>query len=106
MSQAGKVDGLKPQMEGRMVRTQRYKYCIYNRGIHRESLVDLQADPGETQNLAADPACRTILLKHRELLAEFGRQHNDPLVPALLAGNVKPIPFPSHDDEQRSKKQP
>lgn len=106
MSQAGKVDGLTPQMEGRLVRTERYKYCIYSRGTRRESLVDLEADPGETQNLAADPAYRAILLQHRELLAEFGREHDDALVPLLLAGDVKPMPFPAQDREKRSTKQP
>lgn len=93
MSQSGEVDGLRPTMEGRMVRTERYKYCVYSRGNRRESLVDLQTDPGETTDLAVDPKCRDILLGHRELLARFGREHNDPLVAELLADNVKPIPF-------------
>ena len=93
MSQTGEVDGLTPTMEGRMVRTERYKYCVYTRGIRRESLVDLQADPGETNNLAGDPKYRDVLLRHRELLRRFGTEHNDPLVAELLADNVKPIPF-------------
>jgi len=93
MSQAGPVDGLTPQMEGRMVRTDRYKYCLYSRGNRRESLVDLQADPGEMNDLAADPKFRDVLLAHRELLARFGKEHNDPLVAELLADNVKPMPF-------------
>jgi hypothetical protein len=59
----------------------------------RESLVDMQADPGETNNLARDPAFRDALLKHRELLAQFGRGQNDPLCAELLADGVKPIPF-------------
>ncbi len=95
MSQTGEVDGLRPTMEGRMVRTERYKYCLYSRGTRRESLVDLQADPGEMNDLAADPNYRPILLSHRELLARFGRDHKDPLVAELLADNVKPIPFTS-----------
>jgi len=84
---------MQPTMEGRMVRSDRYKYCIYTRGQRRESLVDLQVDPGETSDLAADPKYRTVLLEHRELLARFGQEHNDPLVANLLADNVKPIPF-------------
>ncbi len=94
MNQAGEIDGLRPQMEGRMVRTERYKYCVFSRGHQRESLVDMQADPGETTDLATDPKYREILLQHRELLARFGREQNDPLVAGLLADNVKPIPFP------------
>jgi len=93
MAQAGEVNGLTPQMEGRMVRTERYKYCIFSRGNQRETLVDLQSDPGEMVDLATDPKYRKVLLEHRELLVRFGQEHKDPLVAELLAGNVKPIPF-------------
>ena len=94
LAQAGSVDGWVPQMEGRMVRTERYKYCVYGCGQRRESLVDMQADPGETVNLAPEPACRDVLLRHRALLAQFGKEHHDPLVDQFLADDVKPITFP------------
>ena len=94
MSQAGELNGLTPHMEGRMVRTDRYKYCLYGCGNRRESLVDLQADPGELVDLAADPKYRSVLLQHRELLSRFGQQEKDPLVAELLADDAKPIPFP------------
>ena len=97
LAQTGAVDGFRPTMQGRMVRTDRYKYCVYSRGRRRESLVDLQADPGETRDLAADPSCRAVLLEHRALLARFGREQNDPLVTELLADDVKPIPFSPHE---------
>lgn len=103
MSQAGELNGLRPQMEGRMVRTQRYKYCVYSRGNRRESLVDLQADPGEMFDLATDPRYRDVLLHHRELLARFGKEHNDPLVTGLLADNVKPIPFAAEDSPRKRR---
>jgi choline-sulfatase len=93
MSQTGVVDGMRPTLAGRMVRTDRYKYCVYSNGRQRESLVDLQADSGETNDLATDPEYRQILLQHRELLARFGREQNDPLVAELLADDVKPVPF-------------
>jgi arylsulfatase A-like enzyme len=90
MTQVGLIDGMKPTMEGRMVRSDRYKYCLYSHGQQRESLVDLQADPGETRDLAADPKYRQVLLEHRDLLAQFGREHKDALATELLANNVKP----------------
>jgi arylsulfatase A-like enzyme len=93
MTQTGELEGFKPQMEGRMVRTERYKYCVYSRGVQRESLVDLKADPGETEDRATDPAFWRVLLQHRELLAGYGREHRDPLVAELLADNVAPRPF-------------
>lgn len=36
MAQAGEVDGFAPSMEGRMVRTERFKYCVFSRGRQRE----------------------------------------------------------------------
>ena len=109
MAQAGELNGLTPQMEGRMVRTDRYKYCVYSRGNQRESLVDLQSDPGEMNDLATDPKYRDILLQHRALLARFGKEHHDPLVAELLADNVKPIAFSAKATgeipQQKSKKE-
>jgi arylsulfatase A-like enzyme len=93
MAQAGQVDGFVPRMEGRMVRTERYKYCVFSRGQQRESLVDMQVDPGEMANLASDPKYRAVLRQHRELLERFGKENDDRLVPELLADNVKPIAF-------------
>jgi arylsulfatase A-like enzyme len=104
LSQTGMVDGMTPTMEGRMVRTARYKYCVYARGQQRESLVDLVADPGEMDNLATDPKHRSVLLAHRALLAQFGQEHNDALVAELLAGEVKPIPFTAEDHRAPAKK--
>jgi choline-sulfatase len=93
MAQAGPIDGITPQMEGRMVRGERYKYCLYSHGERRESLVDMEADPGEMTDLASDARYRDVLVQHRALLARFGKQYQDPLVAELLADNVKPIPF-------------
>ena len=93
LSQTGKVDGIKPTMEGRMVRTDRYKYCLYAHGNRRESLYDMQEDPLETVNLAGDPKYRQVIIEHRNLLREFGKTHNDPLVEELVANDVGPRPF-------------
>jgi len=104
MSQTGTVDGIRPTMEGRMVRTDRYKYCAYQYGTRRESLFDMKDDPGETTNLAADPKFRDVILEHRKLLTQFGKQHKDSLVAALLADDVKPLPFPAEPPKKEKKK--
>ena len=100
MNQTALVGNIRPVTQGRMVRSERYKYCLYERGTQRESLVDLQNDPGELNDLAADPKYRDILVQHRELLAKFGREHNDPLAAAMLADNVKPNPFTPEAPDQ------
>lgn len=56
---------------GRMVRSDRFKYCVYDSGSLRESLVDLKADPGELRNLAAEPGYRNHLVEHRRCLQEW-----------------------------------
>ena len=93
MSQTGKVDGIKPSMEGRMVRSQRYKYCLYAHGTRREALYDMQKDPLETRNIAVDPRFHEIVLEHRALLKAFAAKHRDTLVDELLANDVAPRPF-------------
>ena len=45
------------------------------RGEIREMLVDLDRDPGEMKNLAADPACRERLETGRRLLKEWYASH-------------------------------
>ena len=108
MDQAAAVEGLRPTLQGRMVRTERYKYCVYSRGNHRESLVDLQADPGEMKDLARDSKCRPVLLEHRVLLAKFAQEHNDPLAASLLEDDVPPRTFtddaPPNPKAKRNKK--
>ncbi len=55
-------------VEGWMVRSARFKYCVYDLGAHRESLYDIDNDPGEMKNLARDPAYREQLQWHRDRL--------------------------------------
>lgn len=95
LSQGGLLaeEGFVPITEGRMVRTDRYKYCVYGHGERRESLVDLINDPGEMVDLASDPAYREIVQEHRERLRRFGEQQGDSLVAKLLADDVGPRPF-------------
>ena len=62
---------------GRMVRTERYKYCIYDSVKNREQLVDFKNDPGEMKNLAGDENYKDILIKHRQLLKAWIEKNND-----------------------------
>jgi arylsulfatase A-like enzyme len=62
---------------GRMLRTDRYKYCVYLSGVLRESLVDLQDDPGEMKNLAAAPQYQRVLNTHRKHLQDWIVESND-----------------------------
>lgn len=94
MIQSGEVDGIKPTMQGRMVRSDRYKYCIYSYGQRRESLYDLEEDPLETVNLAPDPQYRRVVIDHRNMLRQFAKANGDELVEKLLADDVAPRPFP------------
>jgi arylsulfatase A-like enzyme len=41
--------------DGRMIRTQRWKYTVFRTGETREQLFDLKRDPGETANLIGTP---------------------------------------------------
>jgi len=63
----------------RMLRTGRYKYvCPAGKGPIR-ALYDLQADPNEDRNLAADPAsAETLRMMHRRLL-EVMAADGDPM---------------------------
>jgi arylsulfatase A-like enzyme len=72
------TDPQRPEVMGRMVRTARYKYIAYSIGKGNEQLFDLQSDPGEMHNLAADLSAAGQLQHHRALLRQWVRQTNDP----------------------------
>jgi arylsulfatase A-like enzyme len=86
MVQCEPVDGVLLKPEGRMVRSRRYKYCLYSEGKRRESLVDMETDPGEMTNLAERPEAREILLEHRNHLRQFAREHGDKTARSMLEG--------------------
>jgi choline-sulfatase/glucosamine-6-phosphate deaminase len=76
------VDGWREQVvvesrAGRMIRTDRFKYVVYESGRHREQLTDLEADPGEMTNLAEDPKHRDVLEEHRRRLRRWVEETND-----------------------------
>lgn len=64
-------------VSGRMLRTGRYKYTIYNKGEFREQLFDMEIDSGETTNLAVDANFLDELKRHRQLLRDWAKETND-----------------------------
>jgi len=64
-------------VSGRMLRTERYKYVIYNKGECREQLFDMEKDPGEMNNLAVDEKFLPELNRHRQLLTDWAKKTND-----------------------------
>ena len=66
-----------PDRQGRMLRTDRYKYVVFNGGERPEQLFDLDLDPGEVNNLAGESGTAQVLGRHRELLASWIAQTSD-----------------------------
>ncbi len=62
---------------GRMVRSARFKYCVYQSGAVRESLVDLENDPGEMVNLVSSSEHEGRLREHRRYLCEWIAESGD-----------------------------
>ena len=59
---------------GRMFRSAQHKYMVYQRdGKTLEYLYDLKNDPGETRNIAEDPAASTALKENRDRFASWAR---------------------------------
>jgi choline-sulfatase/glucosamine-6-phosphate deaminase len=63
--------------QARCVRTRRYKYVVYDSGQNGEQFFDLQNDPGEMNNLIADPDAGTQLEVHRKLLLRWCAEKGD-----------------------------
>jgi arylsulfatase A-like enzyme len=59
------------RLNGRMIRTDQYKYTVYSNGRPREQLFDMNNDPGEMVNLAVDDRYDDILDRHRALLLDW-----------------------------------
>ena len=62
---------------GRMIRTGKYKYCIYDNGEKREQLFDMENDPGEMNNLVYEKKYSKVLTKHRELIGQWAEDTKD-----------------------------
>ena len=66
-----------PTCRGRMVRTDDFKYAVYDLGQHRESLVDMKNDPHEMRNLARNPDYNGVLKQHQALLRKYAAETGD-----------------------------
>lgn len=82
--QGDTVNGYKPEPEGRMLINKRFKYWIYNEGKQRETLYDLQNDPGEMVNVAGDPKFKSELENCRSELIEWAEKYNDPYLKYMV----------------------
>jgi arylsulfatase A-like enzyme len=64
---------LQGDVDGRMVRSQRYKYTVYTNTSPAEQLFDMELDPGETRDLAMKPQYQDVLRQHRRMLKDYHR---------------------------------
>jgi choline-sulfatase len=71
-------DGTAIDMQGRMIRTENFKYYIFNQGKQPEMLIDMKNDPGEMENLAGHPDYEKVLSEHRNLFAQYKKESGDP----------------------------
>ena len=60
-----------------MVRSQQFKYIIFNQGEPRESLIDMDADPGEMNNLINSVDHAVIIQQHRDYLKDYLQKSAD-----------------------------
>ncbi len=61
----------------RMLRTDRWKYCVYHEGEPREQLNDKKRDPGEMRNLAVEPGHEAVLDEMRGRMARWMERVDD-----------------------------
>ncbi|MHC4214630.1 MAG: sulfatase family protein [Planctomycetota bacterium] len=61
----------------RMIRTDSFKYMVFDSGANREFLIDLKNDPGEMHNIADDRKYKDQLNHLRKLLCDWVNEVND-----------------------------
>lgn len=60
-----------PNANGYSVRTDRWRYTLWNNGRGGEQLYEMHDDSGETHNLAAEPTHAEIVSKLKQLVREY-----------------------------------
>ncbi len=61
----------------RMLRIDKYKYIVYDKGKNREELFDIKNDPGEMKNLINDPEYRKQLELCRKTIRAWAVENDD-----------------------------
>ncbi len=62
---------MKQGRKGLAIRSQRYKYIVYQSDSDPEQLFDISQDPGETRNLIEDSSVSGIVSDHRDMLRQW-----------------------------------
>ena len=81
-AEAGRVESWRTYVASengwsRMIRSRKFKYCAYEAPAGGESLVDMESDPGEMNNLVDEAQFQDVLAEHRGLLADWIRISDD-----------------------------
>jgi arylsulfatase A-like enzyme len=63
--------------QARMVRTDRYKYILFDGAAPNEQFFDMVQDPGELRNRIGNPELQTEVSRHRALLKSWMAKTND-----------------------------
>lgn len=86
-----RFDGSKTR--GWVVRSEHYKYVLYDKGRHREQLFDMNTDRGEMRNLVQEKRYAAELQRHRDLLEQWmNRYRIHPTRPKLHDVPGKTLP--------------
>lgn len=72
------IDPNDPVKQGRMVRTNKYKYNVYGYGARNEQFFDLEADPGEMNNLIGESRVQADVQQHQKMLKQWMAETADP----------------------------
>ncbi len=82
-------DGKPIDMQGRMIRTEHFKYYIFDKGRQPEMLIDMDSDPGEMNNLVIDPAFKDVLSRHRAYLKQYAQETGDTFALTLMDRGIR-----------------
>ncbi len=64
-------------IKGRCIRSEQYKYIVYDQGEQNEQLFHMENDPGEMHNLAVRDSHRNTVSHHRTLLTRWIQETDD-----------------------------